>query len=112
MVLNPAPLHEHLPAAHPGAQQPAYATTRGRVRLRATDCFMKCRLALLLGPAVLLLATGCVNVQPWQRGALADPTMRPDRAPLAAEFAEHMWFSREAASGGGRGVSAGGCGCN
>ena len=97
MVLNPASHHEHL--------------TRGRVRLLAAGYFMKRRLVLLLGQAVLLLATGCVNVQPWQRGALADPTMRPELAPLGAELAEHMWFSREAATGG-RGVSGGGCGCN
>ena len=64
--------------------------------------------ALSLG---LLLSTGCVNVKPWQRGALADITMRPDRDPLGEGFAEHMFFSREAATGG-RGVGGGGCGCN
>jgi len=56
-------------------------------------------------------ATGCATVQPWERGYLADYSMRPDRDPLATHFEEHMWFSREAASGG-RGVGGGGCGCN
>ena len=65
---------------------------------------------------LLLLAstgfiTGCQHVSPWERGALADPVMRPDRDPLGTMLAEHMWFSREAASGG-RGVGGGGCGCN
>lgn len=59
----------------------------------------------------LLLMTGCANVQPWQRGKLADYTMRGDRDPLMLAFLEHTWFSREAASGG-RGVGGGGCGCN
>ena len=57
------------------------------------------------------LLSGCVNVQPWERGNLADPTMNPESDPLGSMMAEHMWFSREAASGG-RGVGGGGCGCN
>jgi Domain of unknown function (DUF4266) len=63
---------------------------------------------------IVLLAmwqTGCANVKPWQRGALADPVMQLDRDALGKQMAEHMWFSREAASGG-RGVGGGGCGCN
>jgi hypothetical protein len=67
------------------------------------------RLCLLL--AVTGLITGCQNVQPWERGNLADYTMRPDRDPLTIANREHMWFSREEASGG-RGVGGGGCGCN
>lgn len=64
---------------------------------------------------VLVLAglTGCgsVAVQPWQRAALADYSMRPNRDPLALAAAEHTYFSREAAHGG-RGVGGSGCGCN
>lgn len=67
-------------------------------------------LCLLLALAVAPL-TGCKHVSPWERGALADPVMRTDRDPLGTMMAEHMWFSREAASGG-RGVGGGGCGCN
>ena len=55
--------------------------------------------------------TGCRHVSPWERGSLADPTMAADGDPLAKMYAEHMWFSREAASGG-EGVGGGGCGCN
>ena len=68
------------------------------------------RLGLLLA-AVAVLSTGCENVKPWQRGTLSDYTMRGDRDPLATMVSEHVWFSREAASGG-RGVGGGGCGCN
>ena len=70
---------------------------------------------LLLFPVVLLgLAAGlagCANVKPWERGTLADYTMRPDRDPLDDSLAEHIYFTREAAAGG-RGVGGGGCGCN
>ena len=61
--------------------------------------------------ALVLGAVGCTNVKPWQRGTLADYTMRPDRDPLNDSFSEHVYFTREAASGG-RGVGGGGCGCN
>ena len=61
--------------------------------------------------ALAAFSTSCVNVKPWQRGTLADITMQPNRDPLGATFAEHTFFSREAATGG-RGVSGGGCGCN
>jgi hypothetical protein len=54
---------------------------------------------------------GCATVKPWQRGTLADPIMRPDRNPIGQGLIEHVYFSREAASGG-RTVGGGGCGCN
>ena len=56
-------------------------------------------------------AAGCANVRPWQRKSLADVTMRPDLEISARAMSEHMWFSREAATGG-RGIGGGGCGCN
>lgn len=57
------------------------------------------------------LASGCVNAKPWERDALAQYSMRPDRDPVTLTLREHMWFSREAANGG-RSVGGGGCGCN
>jgi hypothetical protein len=78
---------------------------------------LRLRLALLaaLG-AGALLGGGCstasaVRVRPWERAALADDTMNPDIDPLGATMSEHVFFSREAASGG-RGVGGSGCGCN
>lgn len=65
-----------------------------------------CAVALLAG-----LGGGCSTVKPWQRGTLADYTMRPDRDPLQTAMSEHIYFSREA-SAGGRGVGGSGCGCN
>jgi hypothetical protein len=70
----------------------------------------------LLAATAALLTTGCatqttVHVQPWERATLADYTMRPDRDPLALALSEHVYFSRESATGG-RGVGGSGCGCN
>ncbi|MDB6125154.1 MAG: lipoprotein [Pedosphaera sp.] len=59
----------------------------------------------------LLLLTGCTNIKPWERGTLSDYTMRQERDPLSTAMSEHVWFSREATTGG-RGVGGGGCGCN
>jgi hypothetical protein len=67
------------------------------------------RILLLL--VVVASAAGCANVKPWQRGTLSERIMRPDRDPVGMAMTEHMYFSREAASGG-RGVGGGGCGCN
>ena len=75
---------------------------------------LSCGLCLaVLGLTVL---GGCTSaqltrVQPWERATLADYTMRPDRDPLAATMAEHVFFSRESASGG-RGIGGSSCGCN
>jgi len=66
------------------------------------------RLLLLV---VLGLSAGCANVKPFQRGTLADYTMRADRDPLEDSLHEHVFFTREGAAGG-RGVGGGGCGCN
>ena len=57
------------------------------------------------------LLSGCSNVQPWQRAALASYEMNPARDPLANAASEHVYYSREAATGG-RGVGGSGCGCN
>lgn len=69
------------------------------------------KIVFALATLSLVAATGCANVNPWQREHLADYTMRSDRDPLGTAQSEHIWFSREEASGG-RGVGGGGCGCN
>jgi hypothetical protein len=66
-------------------------------------------LFVLCGAAAFL--PGCTTVQPWERAALADYTMRPDRDPTHTTMSEHIYFSREASTGG-RGVGGSGCGCN
>lgn len=69
------------------------------------------RLAAVAGVLAVVTLTGCTTTQPYQRGTLADYTMRADRDKLHDAMSEHIFFSREASSGG-RGVGGGGCGCN
>lgn len=64
-----------------------------------------------IGSLCIGFMAGCGTVQPWERGTLSDYTMRSDRDPGTESFREHVYFTREAASGG-RGVGGGGCGCN
>jgi len=63
--------------------------------------------ALAIAPA---LDVG-LGVRPWERGLLADPAMQLLANPLEAEVDDHIYFSKEASSGG-RGFGGGGCGCN
>jgi hypothetical protein len=76
---------------------------------------MKRPLPLLAAAVVAgaLLLTGCGTPVPQRQYGryLGDLTMRPDRDPAGLALTEHMFFSREAATGG-RGVGGGGCGCN
>ena len=64
---------------------------------------------------VLLLAVcaGCssMGVEPWDRDVLARDDMQLITDPLEAATDDHIYFSKEASSGG-RGFGGGGCGCN
>jgi hypothetical protein len=66
------------------------------------------KIALVL---TALALSGCAGVQPWERDVLARPEMSLDAAPLDAAIDDHIYFSKEASSGG-RGFGGGGCGCN
>ena len=57
------------------------------------------------------LGTGVAGVQPWQRDLLAAPGMEIDPDPIETALNEHVYFSKEASSGG-IGSAGGGCGCN
>lgn len=59
----------------------------------------------------VLCASGCAPVQPWQKGNLAKKEMAFEGDPLEARYLQHIYFSKENASGG-YGVGGGGCGCN
>jgi hypothetical protein len=63
--------------------------------------------------AATLALSGCASlgVQPWERDVLARPEMSLDAYALDAAIDEHIYFSKEASSGG-RGFGGGGCGCN
>jgi hypothetical protein len=64
--------------------------------------------------SILILLTGlaaCEAVPAYQRGDLARTEMAFDPDPLESRFNQHIYFSKEASTGG-NGVAAGGCGCN
>jgi len=50
-------------------------------------------------------------VKPWQRGTLAKPEMQLVADELENFLDEHIYFSKEGATGG-QGIGGGGCGCN
>ena len=50
-------------------------------------------------------------VKPWERDILAQDKMKLIAHPVETGLDEHIYFSKEAASGG-QGVGGGGCGCN
>lgn len=74
---------------------------------------MSRRVLILLAGFVLVAGSGCASlgVQPWQRDVLAKPEMALDSDGVTLGLDEHIYFSKEAMSGG-RGFAGGGCGCN
>jgi hypothetical protein len=63
----------------------------------------------LLAATVLLAASGCAQLKPYERGHLAHPTML--LGDLSRPGIAHVYAIREGAIGGGAGAQ-GGCGCN
>ena len=66
---------------------------------------------LILILATLGLLTACSHVQPWERGYLAKQEMAWESDPLERALNDHIFFSKEASSGGNT-AAGGGCGCN
>jgi len=62
---------------------------------------------------VLLICSACTSmgVEPWERDVLAKDEMQLTTDALEAATDDHIYFSKEASSGG-RGFGGGGCGCN
>lgn len=69
---------------------------------------MKILTALVL--AFTLCGCSFSPVQPWDRDLLAKPEMALSD-PIDGTFDAHIYFSKEASSGGD-GFAGGGCGCN
>ena len=72
-------------------------------------------LSSALALSVLLLTSGCAStslgVEPWERNILAMKEMQLNADPIDDAIDDHIYFSKEATSGG-RGFGGGGCGCN
>lgn len=60
-----------------------------------------------------VVVTGCSQwgVQPWERDLLAKQDMQLISDPVEAGLDDHIYFSKEASSGGAS-FGGGGCGCN
>jgi len=71
------------------------------------------RLGFLCLMIAAVITSGCnsLGVKPWQRDVLAREDMQLSSDPLDAAIDDHMYFSKEASSGG-RSFAGGGCGCN
>jgi len=84
-------------------------------RLRAaTRCKRFAALKAAAGACALVVVAGCATFdppKPWEKGELARPEMQFDPDPLEAKVTQHVYTSKEGASGG-FGVGGGGCGCN
>lgn len=69
------------------------------------------RSALLLTIVTLLGGCSSMGVEPWERDLLAKDSMQLVPDYFDNFYDEHIYFSKEASSGG-QGVGGGGCGCN
>ena len=69
------------------------------------------RLFSALLVAAVLSGCSSMGVEPWERDVLAKDEMQLVADPLEAQIDDHIYFSKEASSGG-RGFGGGGCGCN
>ncbi len=69
------------------------------------------RLVAVLSACFLLAGCAGLGVEPWDRDLLARPDMEMINDPLEAGLDAHIYFRKEASSGG-EGFAGGGCGCN
>jgi len=68
---------------------------------------------LLAATVVVLACSGCgtIGPQPWEKDLMAQKKMQIDAHAVEFAAIDHIYFSKEASSGG-RGFAGGGCGCN
>ncbi|MBR7890105.1 DUF4266 domain-containing protein [Marinomonas sp. A79] len=74
---------------------------------------MSKRFVLLSLVGVVITTTGCseMGVKAWERETLAQQEMSLINEPVESSLNDHVYFSKEASSGG-QGFGGGGCGCN
>jgi hypothetical protein len=67
----------------------------------------------IVAVSVLLSLSACSQwgVEPWERGLLASKDMRLVTDSVDSALDDHIYFSKEASSGGAS-FAGGGCGCN
>ena len=74
---------------------------------------MNKRIAMIAMIVCFAISSGCssMGVEPWDRDVLAKDEMALTTDAIEAATDDHIYFSKEASSGG-RGFGGGGCGCN
>lgn len=72
---------------------------------------LRCRLTLLAPLLVLLAASGCATVQPYQRERLTDRIMSFEAQAKRDARLTKSFEAREGSTGG-NGGAGGGCACN
>ncbi|GAA0218273.1 DUF4266 domain-containing protein [Marinomonas primoryensis] len=65
----------------------------------------------LLTLSIVLAGCSDLGVKPWERDVLAQQEMNLISDPIESSLNDHIYFSKEASSGG-QGFGGGGCGCN
>ena len=66
---------------------------------------------VLFSCALLILASGCETLKPWERDLLAKPEMQLNDDVNQGALNDQVFASKEAASGSAT-ASGAGCGCN
>ena len=69
------------------------------------------KIVLAMALAASCAACASFGPKPWEKDLMAKREMQLDPHPLLTAAEEHIYFSKEASSGG-RGFAGGGCGCN
>jgi hypothetical protein len=75
------------------------------------SCGRMFTLLMIISAAVATSGCSSLGVRPWQRDILSRSDMQPGGSALDDAINDHMYFSKEASSGG-RSFAGGGCGCN
>jgi hypothetical protein len=87
---------------------------------RLTDCLQRLAALRFARPLSLTMMAigatgsgGCstLGAKPWEHDLLAERAMQVGAYPTEASMDDHIYFSKEASSGG-RSFAGGGCGCN
>jgi hypothetical protein len=83
-----------------------------RIRLAvAVAVAIAVRACVACAAAAFLAGCASLGTEPWERDVLARGDMQIVADPLEASLDQHIYFSKEASSGG-QGFGGGGCGCN
>lgn len=71
----------------------------------------KCAVYVSALVSLMIVLSGCADVPVYKRGNLAKPEMSWSPDPMEAALQKHIYFAKEASSGGAE-AAGGGCGCN